>query len=532
MCAKRYCHGISVVRCAIGILAIFVAFFLTSCSDIGDRDNPTDPVAKNYSPAQGGSDEPADDCDGDVCDPGGDGYDGSSSSGKESGGNSSAKDSDLTPSVDNSDFCKTASNDECEYGMLVDDRDGHEYRTVKIGDQIWMAQNLNYYYLSEIGESSCYDYQADNCEKYGSLYTWYIAVDNVCPEGWHLPERAEYEALVANAGGKAIAGVNLRSTGDWKKGPKGTDGYGFSALPAGMWDGIDESFTDLGTYAYFWMATEYTATLANRFSIRGVDENSVIANYLNKSHAYSVRCVKNSDEGKVPKSSSSQPRSSSSSFIQSSSSSDPNGSVRCSKDDLWCTDMYFHVETGFGGDYAGYWWASNDNADGGKSYISWPVELGGDYTGMFKPVIGYCKGLCGEVNLRKGKLDWNPYVVVGFNLTGDYGEETPVNVYDWDGICVSYKSDMAFTIELGMGTSVNESFGWGLPLVNLPKAGGVEPYQKCVSWSDFVQPVWVGSNTISGEAASKQLVSIEFHFQGSDGTMGSFNIARIWKYAK
>ena len=104
----------------------------------------------------------------------------SSSSAKSS---SSVESSSSEQSSSSKIGCKSETEDNCEYGELVDERDGQVYKTVKIGDQWWMAQNLSYAYLQPTDEldssSFCYNNSAEYCAKYGRLYLWSAAMDSV-----------------------------------------------------------------------------------------------------------------------------------------------------------------------------------------------------------------------------------------------------------------------------------------------------------------------------------------------------------------
>ena len=189
-------------------------------------------------------------------------------------------------------------------GTMVDKRDGKKYKTTTIlyepiilgrikrfYSMTWMAENLNY----KMGESSCYDDSVENCEKYGRLYNWYNAM-KACPEGWHLPTPSDYKTLVALAAGDEdnIQALIARA---WK----GTDKYGFSAIPAGKYDWYQESsdfwwsspYMDLGNAFYMWLLDEKIdqSTLnAGRFKVDAsfdcLHDHEVLLNGL------SVRCVK------------------------------------------------------------------------------------------------------------------------------------------------------------------------------------------------------------------------------------------------
>ncbi|MCL2182919.1 MAG: fibrobacter succinogenes major paralogous domain-containing protein [Chitinispirillia bacterium] len=179
---------------------------------------------------------------------------------------------------------------------FTDTRDGKTYRTVQIGDQTWMAENLNY----KTDSSTCYGNKERNCRKYGRLYDWDDAM-KACPAGWHLPSNDEWWVLTDFVGGREVAGTKLKSKTGWSKGQyykAATDDYGFSALPGGyrIPDGIFHyvinisGFYDAGSYGRWWSATEGGATFA-RYWDMSYSYEGVSWNYYDKAFQFSLRCV-------------------------------------------------------------------------------------------------------------------------------------------------------------------------------------------------------------------------------------------------
>ena len=185
---------------------------------------------------------------------------------------------------------------EVSYGSLTDTRDGKTYKTVRIGLQTWMAENLNY----ETNKSYCYDNDPANCRKYGRLYTW-AAAREACPAGWHLPSDAEWDALKRFVAGSLFggetdsAGYALKSESGWEESEGkrgGSDAVGFGALPAGGRGG-DGTFGSVLEAAVFWSSTEDGASYAyGRFLYCTVTALCTFGYY--KDGALSVRCVKDS----------------------------------------------------------------------------------------------------------------------------------------------------------------------------------------------------------------------------------------------
>ncbi len=170
-----------------------------------------------------------------------------------------------------------------------DNRDGKVYKTVKIGNQWWMAENLAYK-----ASSGCWAYGNDesNVSKYGYLYHWN---KNVCPNGWHLPSKEEWEELIDFLGGEYVAGKKLKSSNEWlvedNENLSGNNKSGFNALPGGMGTSkYDCNF--VGEVGFWWTSTKYKSTY---FITKGMksSHNKVITSAEEPSFiGCSVRCIK------------------------------------------------------------------------------------------------------------------------------------------------------------------------------------------------------------------------------------------------
>jgi uncharacterized protein (TIGR02145 family) len=193
-------------------------------------------------------------------------------------------------------------------GTFTDPRDGKTYKTVKIGEQTWMAENLNYVAKGskcggtnqKIVQDPEYGYEYKvyvltddntvNCDKYGRLYEQETAM-KACPVGWHLPSDAEWQTLLDVAGGYEIAGKKLKARSSWDsyegKSGNGTDIYGFSALP-GSYGEINGGFSkSVGSLGFWWTAEDswYMSSYSDNVRRAG-DHISVYPNLC------SVRCLK------------------------------------------------------------------------------------------------------------------------------------------------------------------------------------------------------------------------------------------------
>lgn len=191
-------------------------------------------------------------------------------------------------------------NPEKEYGEFIDSRDNQTYKTIEICDsekkicQTWMAENLNY--AIEQGSQNAYDTksvcggfslnQQGDCDTYGRLYAWDIAME-ACPTEWHLPSLDEFQKLLDLVSeSSTTAGAKLNTNSNLWSGAASDNSSGFSALPAG------NRFFGAGTITYFWSSTDDDVYKSYMMQIDSYNATLV---RTEKGHLNSVRCVKDSD---------------------------------------------------------------------------------------------------------------------------------------------------------------------------------------------------------------------------------------------
>ena len=207
------------------------------------------------------------------------------------------------------------------FGSLVDTRDNHVYRTVKIGNQWWMAENMNIEsyiqgVLMLLG-GSCYDNLPANCNSLGRLYTWAEAMrlsstcntsdcasqiktkhTGICPNGWHIPSYDDWNVLMVAIGNSATGGKKLKAkNGGWEnyngQSGNGTDEYGFGALAGGYRSfGGGNNFTGMYYNSYWWSANQGTSTNTTAYhaSMSGSDDKVGWLDGVKQEMNY-VRCV-------------------------------------------------------------------------------------------------------------------------------------------------------------------------------------------------------------------------------------------------
>ena len=162
------------------------------------------------------------------------------------------------------------------YGIFTDNRDGHVYKIEKIGNQVWIVENLHYK-----TSSGCWAYDNDEgkASKYGYLYD-YETAKTACPNGWKLPSKSDFDTLLENCGDDEKAAYKALITGG---------DSGFSTLFGGCrYD--DGNFYGLNHYAHFWSTTQHSSKFGWFLYLYGNHKKAGIGNF-HKSYGFSVRCL-------------------------------------------------------------------------------------------------------------------------------------------------------------------------------------------------------------------------------------------------
>jgi uncharacterized protein (TIGR02145 family) len=195
----------------------------------------------------------------------------------------------------------SCKKEKTEPNTLTDSRDGQIYKTVKIGDQVWMDENLNYY--TPTGSWYFNNDSIKYAELYGRQYNWNTmmngenqsneapsGVQGICPNGWHIPSDAEWLILVDYMATLSLHAADLKESGNehWKPGYEGTNSTGFTALPSGYMAGSDSWY--MGSIAYFHSCTK---SIFASIWILDSDKEDIIHGEVGYNITGCVRCLKN-----------------------------------------------------------------------------------------------------------------------------------------------------------------------------------------------------------------------------------------------
>jgi uncharacterized protein (TIGR02145 family) len=211
-------------------------------------------------------------------------------------------------------FSLVACTEKEQIEKTVTDVDGYIYNTVVIGDQVWLTENLK---TTRLNNGADIQYEPDsikwvkltslaycwyrndgvyNKDIYGALYNWYtVETGKLCPSGWHVPSKKEWQTLANFLGGNSVAGGKIRVKGlSYWKSPNdgGSNSTGFSAMPAGYRQGDIGNFLYLGEKTFWWSCSEDNDITATFYSTDTFTPLLDYNPYLDKRSGISVRCLR------------------------------------------------------------------------------------------------------------------------------------------------------------------------------------------------------------------------------------------------
>lgn len=366
------------------------------------------------------------------------------------------------------------------YDNLVDSRDGQVYKTIQIGEQVWMAENLNYTDSNKteslMGNIACranLNNATDCSGTYGTNYNW-NAIANACPAGWRIPTGKDAQTLIDFVGNENVQ--KLISSNDLLESYKGSNDVGFSAIPS-MSNGVAE----------FWTSFVYDGSALVLTLWNGEDESSLSLSQnasISGNSYYPIRCIQSKSETEIPNSD-----------LAWYGGNKINGATS------------YLVNTGlFSDDHVGTTDFHNRNVtvpgnDGLEQYDTYPETS-----------IELCGGaICGTVVKRDAD---DEYPVITFNVSS-----AGKDITDWGGFCATYSADSA-GVQFSVGNDAGTYY-----VVDLPKS--VKDTTVCYSWTDFYQVGQKSDATIGKFLQNIKFVGFNlFKLLGG----GNFKIGAVGKY--
>ncbi len=259
--------------------------------------------------------------------------------------------------------------------------------------------------------------------------------------------------------------------------------------------------------------------------------NSVTPKSSSSAQGKSSSSIKSSSGSNLSSSSSAQGKS-------SSSATDSSEVIKCGSFIEWEGDSdRIDINCDAGGNTSGYWYVFDNSLEGDKSYIEWPVPLYSspyerEGIGPMITVTDFCNGLCGQVHLDTS-FSHDPFVGVAFDFAGEVdhrgsGEIALADVTNYQGVCVTYASDLDIFLELSLGEDKNNELGMDLPATLLPKS--TDPTAMQFKWSQFKQGNWKSGEKITGDEAAMAAASLRFKFKAMGESEGFFHIWAVGPY--
>ncbi len=397
--------------------------------------------------------------------------------------------------------CRVNRVDACKYGKLTDSRDGKTYKTVQIGTQNWMAQDLDY----KIPTGGSYESNDANY-KFLRYYSMFSARE-ACPSGWHLPDSSEWRTLIDDVGGDSVASVVLKSDTAWKESgtwdnSRGLNSYGFNVLDLGdksSSDFTEDSLLERGTSQYrstYWSADDFPEGRPPVMNIWGIFEKVDISH----GHSYSylpIRCI----EGNPPR----------------------DTAIRTWYGHRGDTTIVTGIESK--NNAMNLWYSYTDEADSGKTHIEWPVDTSKKYSVFLPSLIHKCQGICGTVDFDKGNSSKDPYAGIGLYVVGEKTANSGVpaagDASNWGGLCIAYASDLNAHVRVQLGDS--------LGYLEYPLES-TQINNKNIKWSDFDLVLNNAAEKVNIEEAVKHVVSVNFYLKGISGSSANFTVYSIGGY--